>query len=184
MNVFEGIDTSWNRVKGGKAIGDILYQVEKDFDFKNPSASIPRLVKAYQLIQQLENKHWKAVKTKEIQEIITAASGLYLEAVATEANTTKGSEITLKVEAINRSTNTITLQSIKIAAVNINDVSEKVLKNNIRNNFEFKGSIPSNFDFTNPYWLNNKGTLGMYNVSDQKLIGRPETDHKIKALFT
>lgn len=183
-NIFEGIDTSWNRVKGGKAIGDILYQVEKDFDFKIPSASIPQLVKAYQLIQQLENKHWKAVKTKEIQEIIAAAAGLYLEAVATEANTTKGSEITLKVEAINRSTNTMTLQSIKIAAVNINDVSEKVLKNNIRNNFEFKGSIPSNFDFTNPYWLTNKGTLGMYNVSDQKLIGKPETDHKIKALFT
>ena len=183
-NIFEGIDTSWNRVKGGKAIGDILYQVEKDFDFKAPSAIIPQLVKAYQLIQQLENNHWKVVKTKEIQEIIAAASGLYLEAVATEANTTKGSEITLKVEVINRSANAMTLQSIKIAAVNINDVSEKILKNNIRNNFEFKGSIPTNFDFTNPYWLTNKGTLGMYNVSDQKLIGKPETDHKIKALFT
>lgn len=183
-NIFEGIDTSWNRVKGGKAIGDILYQVEKDYDFKAPSAIIPQLVKAYQLIQQLENNHWKAVKTKEIKEIIAAASGLYLEVVATEANTTKGSEITLKIEAINRSANMMTLQSIKIAAININDVFEKVLKNNIRNNFEFKGSIPTNFDFTNPYWLTDKGTLGMYNVSDQKLIGKPETDHKIKALFT
>ncbi|PKV50959.1 GlcNAc-PI de-N-acetylase [Aquimarina sp. MAR_2010_214] len=183
-NIFEGIDTSWNRVKGGKAIGDILYQVEKDFNFKNPSASIPQLIKAYQLIKQLENNHWKVVKSKEIKEIIAAASGLYLEAVATEENTTKGSEITIKVEAINRSAITMTLQSIKIATVDISDVSEKVLKNNIRNNFEFKGTIPSNFDFTNPYWLTNKGTLGMYNVSDQKLIGKPETDHKIKALFT
>lgn len=183
-NIFEGIDTSWNRVKGGKTIGDILYQVEKDFDFKTPSASIPQLVKAYQLIQQLENKHWKAVKTKEIQEIIAAASGLYLEAVATESNATKGSEVTLKVEAINRSANAMILQSIKITAVNINDVPKKVLKNNIQNTFEFKGSIPSDFDFSNPYWLTNKGTLGMYNVNDQKLIGKPETDRKIKALFT
>ncbi len=35
-NIFEGIDTSWNRIKGGKAIGDILYKVEDNFNFKNP----------------------------------------------------------------------------------------------------------------------------------------------------
>jgi len=28
-NLFEGIDTSWNRVKGGKAVGDLLSNVEK-----------------------------------------------------------------------------------------------------------------------------------------------------------
>jgi hypothetical protein len=40
-NLFDGIDTSWNRVKGGAAIGDILSKVQRSFDFKNPSASIP-----------------------------------------------------------------------------------------------------------------------------------------------
>lgn len=182
--VFEGINTSWSRVKGGKAIGDILYQVEKDFDFKNPSVSVPQLVKAYQLIKQLNNNHWKIIKTREIREIIAAASGLYLEAVATEENATKGSEITIKIEAINRSANRMTLQSVKIEALNSSAISKKVLKNNIQNTFEFKDSIPNNFEFTNPYWLTNKGTLGMYTVNDRKLIGKPETSHKIKALFT
>lgn len=183
-NIFEGIDTSWNRVKGGKAIGDILSQVEQNFDFRNPTASIPQLVKAYQLIQQLEDDHWKLIKSEEIKNIIAAASGLYLETVATEANTTKGSEITLKVEAINRSSSNMTLQSIKIEAIGVHDISEKALKNNTRNNFEFKGTIPNDFDSTNPYWLTNKGTLGMYDVRDRKLIGKPETDHKIKTVFT
>uniref|UniRef100_UPI0037BF979F PIG-L family deacetylase n=1 Tax=Flavobacterium sp. TaxID=239 RepID=UPI0037BF979F len=54
-NLFEGIDTSWNRVNGGNAIGEILNAVEKNFDFKNPSASIQELVKAYNLIQKLDN---------------------------------------------------------------------------------------------------------------------------------
>ncbi len=183
-NIFEGIDTSWNRIKGGKAIGDILYQVEKDFDFRNPAASIPQLAIAYQLIQQLEDKHWKTIKSKEIKKIIAGASGLYLETVATEPNTTKGSEVSLKLEAINRSDSKMTLKSIQIEAIGIHDTSEKVLTNNIKNNFEFKGTIPNDFGYTNPYWLNKKGTLGMYMVSDQKLIGKPETDHKIKAVFT
>ena len=28
-DVFEGINTTWSRVKGGEAIGDILYKVER-----------------------------------------------------------------------------------------------------------------------------------------------------------
>ncbi len=32
-NLFEGIDTSWNRVQGGEAIGKILYEIEKKLQF-------------------------------------------------------------------------------------------------------------------------------------------------------
>ncbi|GGX27228.1 PIG-L family deacetylase [Aquimarina muelleri] len=183
-NIFEGIDTSWNRIKNGKAIGDILLQVENYFDFKNPSASIPELVKAYQLIQQLDDEHWKKIKSKEIVEIIASASGLYLEAVTTDANTTKGSEVSIKVEAINRSNSNMSLESIKISEIGINDLPKISLENNTSNTFEYKGSIPNDFEYTNAYWLNKKGSLGMYNVTDQKLIGKPETEHKIKAVFT
>ncbi|WP_103068581.1 PIG-L family deacetylase [Aquimarina sediminis] len=182
-NVFEGIDTSWNRIKGGKEIGNILTQVEENFNFRTPEASIPQLVKAYQLIQKLEDIHWRTIKSNEIKDIITAASGLYLEIVSTEVNATQGSEVTLKVEAINRSTSNITLNFVKIDAIGVNDSSQKALKNNIKSNFEFIGSIPENFDYTSPYWLNDKGTLGMYKVNDQKLIGKPETEHAIKAEF-
>ena len=34
VNIFAGIDTSWNRIKDGKAIGDILYNIENNFNFK------------------------------------------------------------------------------------------------------------------------------------------------------
>ena len=30
-DIFAGIDTSWNRIKGGKAIGDIVYEIENNF---------------------------------------------------------------------------------------------------------------------------------------------------------
>ncbi|MGY3794392.1 PIG-L family deacetylase [Aquimarina sp. 433] len=182
-NIFDGIDTSWNRVKGGQAIGDILYEVEKNFDFQNPSASIKQLVKAYQLIQQLENEHWKAIKSKEIKEIIAASAGLYIEATATDAYTTENSEVTVKIEAINRSTIPMKLQSVDISAIGASENSNTSLDTNNRINLELKGKISSGANNTSPYWLTSKGTLGMYKVDKQELIGNPETNRQIKAVF-
>ncbi|WP_378173589.1 PIG-L family deacetylase [Aquimarina sp. SS2-1] len=182
-NIFDGIDTSWNRIKGGKAIGDILYEVEKSFDFRNPAASVSQLVKAYQLIQQLENKHWKTVKSKEIKDIIAAASGLYLEAAASEPYSTKNNGLTVQIEAINRSNIPIRLQSIEIPAIGIAENASITLEINNGKNYELKGKIAPEAKYTSPYWLNKKGTLGMYNVSDQLLIGTPETKHQTEAIF-
>ena len=68
-DLFSGINTTWNRVAGGGAIGDILYEVEKNFDFVNPSKHLPELVKAYGLINNLKDAHWKAIKLKEIEKL-------------------------------------------------------------------------------------------------------------------
>ncbi len=182
-NIFEGIDTSWNRIKGGKAIGEILYEVENKFDFNNPSASISQLVKAYQLIEQLEDTHWKSIKSKEIKDIIAGVSGLYLEAVSKESNTTRNSNITINIEAINRSSASIKLKSIKIPTLGITETPETNLENNIRKTYELNGKVTAEAKYTSAYWLKEKGSLGMYTVNDQKLIGTPETTHETKAIF-
>lgn len=180
-NIFEGIDTSWNRVKGGKAIGELLHQVESDFDFTNPSASVPKLVEAYKLIQTLEDEHWKEIKTKEIKDIIAACSGLYLEAVANTNHATAGENVSLQLEAINRSDIAITLLSYDTGKHNVS--KEIVLTNNTAFHFEEQMSIPETQQPTTPYWLAQKGSLGMYKVEDIQLIGKPETPRAFNVAF-
>ena len=68
-SIFEEIDTSWNRVNGGKPIGELITKIAAEFDFANPSASIPDLAKAYSMIQSLEENHWKQIKSEEINSI-------------------------------------------------------------------------------------------------------------------
>ena len=75
-DVFEGIDTSWNRIKGGKPIGELLTKIASEFDFTNPSTSIPDLAKAYSMMQSLEENHWKPIKSEEIKKTIAACAGL------------------------------------------------------------------------------------------------------------
>jgi len=182
-SIFEGIDTSWNRVEGGKEIGEILLNVENNFDYKNPSASVPKLVEAYKLIQLLKDEHWKTVKTNQIKSIIAAASGLYLEAVTTESALTRNSAVKLKIEAINRSSTPIKFNSIEIPTIGIKKEMNENLGENSSKKIDLEAKIKIDQNYTSPYWLNEKGTLGMYKVNDQKIIGNPETKKETIAYF-
>lgn len=183
-NLFEGINTSWNRIHGGKAIGNILLAVEKNFDFKNPSASIPELVKAYSLIQNLSDKHWKAVKTEEIKKIIAACAGLYFEAVADVQEITPDSLLKIKLEVINRSS--IPMKLNGIGAIPTYETKEKKiidLKNNVPFTETTSLNLNNTIDYTNAYWLNQVGTDGMYRVDEQEKIGLPDVIRQVTVGF-
>lgn len=181
-NIFSGIDTSWNRVKGGAIIGGILTEVENNFNFINPPVHLQQLIEAYKLLQNIEDEHWKTQKTKELKNIIQMCTGLYLEASAETNWATQNQSIKLDLEALNRSNNSITLLSI--TTTNGLNISKNIeLKNNTKFTFEETIKIKSDQHPTTPYWLNKKGTLGMYNVEDPTLIGLPETPRVYKIDF-
>lgn len=183
-NLFEGIDTSWNRVKGGNEIGKILYEIEKNFNFGNPSVHIPNLIQAYDLIQKLEDSHWKEIKTKQIIKIIEACSGLFMEAIADSETITKDSKFNLQLEVINRSQSNVKL--ISINALNIkNETQNKPLKNNVKVSLEFKDVVLGNaVDYSNLFWLKEQQTEGMYQVSDKSIRILPEISTSFPVIFT
>lgn len=175
QDLFEGINTTWSRVKGGEAIGKILGQVEKQFNFKNPAASVPALVKAYALIQRLEDAHWRAIKTEEIKAIIAACSGLFLEVASSEHLATRGSTVVLNSEVIVRSSVAISLEKMQVVGANQTIGKSTVLKNNLRVQFKDTIRLAENAEYTSAYWLNQPWSLGMYAVDQQEKIGLPLT---------
>ena len=182
-SLFEGIDTSWNRVKGGKPIGELLATIASQFDYNNPSASIPNLAKAYTMMQSLEDKHWATIKSSAIKEIITACSGLYLEAVAQNQEATPGSIVKLKLEAINRSYISMQLVSVTTLPEQKTTLQNKVLNNNILKSVNLDLQLPPTLEYTQPYWLKEKGTVGMYAVEQQQKIGIPDIIREVKVVF-
>ena len=178
-DVFAGIDTSWNRVEGGQAVGNIMSKIEANFNFVNPSAHLPQLLEAFRLLQNIKDKHWKTIKTKELKTIIEACAGLYLEVSASSPHAAPNSDVALRLEVLNRSDSKINLVSYNLSTLN-NGVSKNMeLQKNQRLNFEDGIRIPNNMAYTTPYWLNNQSTLGMYNVEQQDLIGLPETPRAV-----
>lgn len=180
-NIFDGIDTTWNRIKDGKAVGNILSNVKKNFDFKNPSASIPELVKAYALLENLDNSHWKTVKAAELVKIIEGCAGLYFEAVSDVQEITPNSILKVKIEVINRSSIKMKLNGIGSVPVHTFEAQKVAdLKGNIAYTTNFELKIPNEFNYTNSYWLNEKGTTGMYRVDNQENIGVPDVIRQLK----
>jgi LmbE family N-acetylglucosaminyl deacetylase len=181
-DIFSGINTTWNRIKNGGEIGDILYDVERDFDFVNPSKHLPKLMDAYKLIQNLEDAHWRGIKEKQIKEIIKACAGLYLEASAINSSGTPNSSIEVDFEVVNRSN----------VAIHLTSITSTIDENIIYKGFELEPNKKFNFkehillktsDFSDPYWLKKEASLGMYTVDNQQLIGKPETPRVVKIDF-
>ncbi|PWB20604.1 PIG-L family deacetylase [Flavobacterium sp. HTF] len=181
--LFDGIDTTWNRVKNGKPVGELISKIIAKYDFSNPSASIPELVKAYSMIQALEDDHWKSLKSAAIKNIIASCSGLYLEAVASEQEATPGSTVRLSLETINRCAVEMELTSVTTLPDNKNTSQNIVLKNNDDQKINLQIQLPNTIEYTQPYWLKEKATVGMYTVSNQENIGIPDIIREVKVVF-
>ena len=181
-DIFSGINTTWNRIKKGGEIGAILYDIENKFDFVNPSKHLPKLMEAYQLIQKLEDFHWRAIKEKQIKTIIEACAGLYLEASAVSSSATPNTEIEVNFEVLNRSKLDIKLISITSKIDKKTFTKEIDLEANKKINFKESITLKTN-QFSDPYWLKKEASLGMYRVDNQELIGNPETFRPSKIDF-
>ncbi len=181
---FEGINTTWTRVTDGAPIGALIKQIENEFSFKNPSASVPKLIQAYQMIQKIDDLHWKKIKSGEIKEIIKHCLGLYIEADAINDTASPGENVPITLEVINRSNLEVILNSFTILPSFRDSTLEKELVNNKDYKIKTNVKINANEGYSAPYWLKSKGTDGMYSVKEQSLIGKPETPRPVKVNFT
>ena len=182
-DLFEGIDTKWSRLEGGKEIGEILYDVEKNFDFKDPSKILPQLLKAYPLIVNLKDSHWKEIKLYQLKNLILNAGGIFLEAVSKSNSINPKDNFDIKVEAINRGNNDVILKSLKNSEGKVIWNTSEKLAYNIDTKIDVSvNAVNQNPDYSSPYWLIDKSSVGMYNANE-KLIGFPITPSSQEIIF-
>jgi LmbE family N-acetylglucosaminyl deacetylase len=180
---FEGINTTWTRLKGGAPIGEILSNVEKNFKFDKPHESVGELVSARKLINALPDSYWKNTKLAEINQVIKACLALYVEVVTSEPSATPGQEVALTMEFTNRTPVKVSLESVKILPMGIEVEAGMELEYNTENKLEKTITLSEDIALSNPYWLNEKGPIGRYVVNDQKLRGLPETPRTFKMAY-
>ncbi|TAK44551.1 MAG: LmbE family protein [Saprospiraceae bacterium] len=181
---FDGINTTWSRVKGGAPTGDALKRLEADFRLENPAASVPALMQAYAMMGGLPDGYWKRVKMAEIRDVIAACMGLFAEASATVHSATPGEAVSLNLEIINRSDIPCLLDAVRFVPTGQDTTMNVELPNNQKASWMTAVSLPQDMPLTNAYWLNKKWETGMYTVEDQTLRGLPETPRTFKVMFS
>jgi LmbE family N-acetylglucosaminyl deacetylase len=175
-DIFEGIDTTWNRLPGGGQIGAILSDAIRSFDPRHPDRSISFLVKARPLIAAINDPLAK-VKLAELDETLAACAGLWIEAQARQAATAPGSEFKVTTTVLNRSAAHVSLDSASIEGIFNAALAVKPgpLANNQPVTVEFARAVPANQSYTQPYWLAKPPTGDVYTIDDQMLIGQPDS---------
>ena len=177
-NPFNGIDTSWNRLKGGNVIQKLVESVIDNFELERPYNSIPDLLKIHKKISTLKNNHWKKIKLNEVKNIIINCLGLRLQFNTTNEVGVPNMIIPVKIKALNPSPIPI---SLKILSKSIKIESEfNLSKNQV---LEISETLKIPDVKTTPYWLLNEADLGNYKVENEFLKGLPETPYPIKIQF-
>lgn len=181
--LFEGINTTWTRLEGGKEIGDILNPLETHFNFKNPSEMLPQLLEAYPLVANLKDKHWRDIKLKQLKQLILDCGGIFIEAVSEVNSVNPGENFNIIIEAVNRGETSVVLKSLKNTDGQILWHSPETLPFNEDKKITITANAGQHVPpYSSPYWLNEKGTIGMY-TAPEALIGLPESPPLEQLIF-
>ncbi|HEX8427184.1 PIG-L family deacetylase [Hymenobacter sp.] len=186
---FEGIDMTWNRVPGGAAVGKLLDEVIRKYNAANPAASVAGLVAARQAMDRLTEVElndavysseatasqreaayavlWLIEKESELDQLLAACIGLHIEATTLSPTVTPSGKLEVKIEAVNRSPLQVSFELLPSA----------IVKGELKQNVPFRSSTTVDIlpekstdierpaqGITQPYWLLEKPTVGMYRI--------------------
>jgi LmbE family N-acetylglucosaminyl deacetylase len=187
-DLFEGIDQTWNRVPGGAAVGKMVSEVIRTYDAANPSASVAGLAKAYEALARMrmgaKDLFWLDEKLTTIATLLQACSGIYAEATVNEPTLASGGEASVTYEILNRSALPITLDKVRLSkshfpgdptTITLDDPRiDPKQTTELSSGKRVIGNLPiSGFTkalISQPYWLRESGSVGMYKFSE------PESD--------
>jgi LmbE family N-acetylglucosaminyl deacetylase len=185
-DLFEGIDLSWSRVSAStikKSVDDCI----KKYDMQSPEKSVDDLILIYKQLQQMDESnteaaYWKKLKLKECENLLLSCSGLWMEAYPADYIAVPGMNAPLTVQIISRNKDEVKLNSISFFGKSDTSVNRTLRKNELYT-FKHIEKIPEDVPFSNPYWLNERHSIGMFTVRDLRLIGKPQNDAAEKVTF-
>lgn len=112
-DLFEGINTTWKKVTGTEALQKLFDQAYNEYRPEEPTAILPTLAKAHAMLQEMEQGYWRDKKLDELEDIILACSGLYLEATTNNMEVIPGGRVSIDLEVVNRLNAEVKLNDIR-----------------------------------------------------------------------
>lgn len=159
--------------KGIKEFNPFISMVDsaiKAFNIDNPSSMLPYLLNAYDKLQVLDER-WKVYKKNQLEKLIVSCAGIWFEANATTPFAVNGDSATVKFSSIATLENRIRISNVSVAGYADSAVS-KTLKSNQAEIISVSFKI-QNEKNSNPYWLSEEESSGMFHVHDIFLAGKP-----------
>ncbi len=171
-NLFEDIDLTWNRV-GHPEFSNEINKIIQNFNPSYPEKSVMQLLDFREKVSKIKDEFWRTQKIKEIDALVMQCAGLFIEATGANPTVVPGDSLKISLELVNRSNLPITINSVIIEKQN--KIEKPInLTYNSKKVETIALLVQPTKPYSNPYWLNQNATLGMYFVKTQLLRGTPE----------
>ena len=188
-DILDGVDTTWSRVPGGREIGRLAGQLIAGFDTNDPAASVQGLLELRTRLTALavQKKETSSAgaserrgsvlleeKSRQLDCILQACLGLAVETTVPAAEVVPGEVLKLRHTASLRAKVPVRWLEVRYPGVAHELKKTLDLSPNQPVVREATETLPPQTPLSQPYWLRQERTAGMFRVDDPALIGRPE----------
>ncbi len=192
--LFDGVDTTWARFPGGAEIGKLTDDAIAQFKVDDPAASVPALLAIRAKLTALGAVKPTAVpssfiqrnglppqapadpvlgdKLAQLDRILQACLGLEVHTEIAAAEVVPGEKIKLHLTALVRSA----VVPVKLMSWHSPEViadREEVLQPGKPAAWDWDETVSPKAPISQPYWLREEATAGLFQVKETKLIGQP-----------
>jgi LmbE family N-acetylglucosaminyl deacetylase len=174
-DVFDTVNTTWSRVAGGLVIGKTADEIIAQFNPRNPAASVPALLKLReQLSAVATDDPLVAEKRGKLDRILQDCLGLETATTIAQAGVVPGETMELHHSAVILSDVPVRWVAVRYPVTGKEVIEGIHLQANQPIVRESSQTLPAGTRLSQPYWLREESTPGMFQVDDPALIGRPE----------
>jgi LmbE family N-acetylglucosaminyl deacetylase len=173
-DLMDGVDTTWARVPGGAALIPLLADAIAHFDPADPAASVPALLALRTRLDRLPAEPLVREKRRDLDRIIASCLGLTVETTLPQAEVIPGETLALHHEVSLEARLPVRWLSVRYPARKGELKVHAELKAGATVTRDSRQTLPVATPPSQPYWLRQEGTPGLFHVDDPALIGTPE----------
>lgn len=171
-DIFEGINTSWSKIKNATAIEKQIVGLQKSFNWLQLDKNLPALLKVYQSLMAIKDPNQSSFltyKINELKSIIKYCMGLHITATTKENSVTNNQNFAVNYQIIARNSGQAILE--KMSFMGKKDTLFNVaLKSNEPLIYNTIASVNA-LEYSNPYWLNLETHKPLTDINNmQKLL--------------
>jgi LmbE family N-acetylglucosaminyl deacetylase len=173
-DILDGVDTTWARFPGGAELARLADEAVAKFDLKDPAASVSALLAIRQQLEAIPSDPIVLEKRLQLDRAIQGCLGLVVETTVPRAEVVPGEVLALRHTATVTANVPVRWLGVRYPLVG-KTVTEAVdLRPGQPATREVKQSLPATAPLSEPYWLLKEHPVGMFQVDDAGMIGRPE----------
>lgn len=181
-DLLDGVDKSYSKFLSNDLSSSISQKINTliaNFNFEKPENSLALLITIYKELNAAAKSTWQQYKLAELKKIIIACSGLLLESTTAQDYGVQGDSVKINFNVLKRKNINAILNKIVVDEFTVSPNHTLALNTA----YSSSKSLQINKPISQPYWLQQPQTIGMFSVTDYNLIGEAENKPSFMASF-